>query len=271
MQVIDNEQAFSEEELANYFAEPPKVLSKSTRNALLFLLVIGVIAFLLTLADMHNPLLLLPVILGCVGLSIPLIAERIILARYNALLQPTDEEYNTWVKSRRSSLCQYGMQKLGLQSEDIIGEPLEVWGIIWSHFWEADYYHRYGCPVLVKQGEDGLLHASIYRFTFFYPTQHYIAVFSGDVNALGPQHFELTWTYFYDDIVGVETTAFALTLGDGTYNMQRFELRVSSGQAVGATAYAQEVSIDQTVQSLRALLRDKKYGIRGGERNIADD
>jgi hypothetical protein len=50
-----------------------------------------------------------------------------------------------------------------------------------------------------------------------------------------------------------------------TYNIQRFELCISSGQSIGSTTTrVVDNSIDQTVRSLRTLLRDKKYGIRGG-------
>ncbi|MBV9708197.1 MAG: hypothetical protein JO125_12400 [Chloroflexi bacterium] len=86
----------------------------------------------------------------------------------------------------------------------------------------------------------------------------------GDVNALGTARFEGTRTYFYDDIVGVETSAITLNDGGTTYAMQHFELRVSSGQSIGATTYLHDVDVDQTVRALRTLLRDKKYGIRGG-------
>ncbi len=202
-------------------------------------------------------------------ISFPLIFDCIRMARYNAKPRPTDEEYNDRVNSWRPAIRQYGIQKPGLAPDEIIGQPLWVRGIIWPRFWEADYYHRHGCPVLVKQGKDGRPHASIYRFTFFYPTQHYIAVFSGDVNAPGPLRFESTRIYFYDDIVGVETTAFGMPLDTVTYTMQRFELRVSSGNSVGATTYAQDAPVDEVVQSLRVLLRDKKYGIRGGGRGLA--
>jgi DNA-binding winged helix-turn-helix (wHTH) protein len=46
--------------------------------------------------------------------------------------------------------------------------------------------------------------------------------------------------------------------------MQHFELQVSNGQSVGATTYVHDLDVDQTVNALRTLLRDKKYGIQGG-------
>ena len=111
--------------------------------------------------------------------------------------------------------------------------------------------------------------SSINKFTIFYPTQHYIAVFNGDINALSPLQFEGTRTYFYDDIVGVDAFSFGEQLDSFTYNLQRFALRVSSGQSSGATTRAMDDSVDQTVRSLRTLLRDKKYGTQGGGWNLA--
>jgi hypothetical protein len=111
---------------------------------------------------------------------------------------------------------------------------------------------------------DGRPHGSINRFTFFYPTRHYIAVFICDVNALGTMHFEGTSTYFYNDIVGIDTKSFTLDDGNVDYVMQKFELRVSSGQSIGATTYVHDLDVDQTVKALRTLLRDKKSGTQGG-------
>jgi hypothetical protein len=85
-----------------------------------------------------------------------------------------------------------------------------------------------------------------------------------DINALDKVRFEGTRTYFYNDIVGVETSAMALNDGNVNYAMQHFELQVSNGQSVGATTYVQDLDVDQTVNALRTLLRDKKYGIQGG-------
>ncbi len=77
-------------------------------------------------------------------------------------------------------------------------------------------------------------------------------------------HFEGTSTYFYDDIVGIETKSFDLDAGSVNYVMQHFDLRVSSGQSIGATTYVHDLDVDQTVKALRTLLRDKKYGTQGG-------
>lgn len=177
---------------------------------------------------------------------------------------PTDQQYEDWVRSWQGPIRQYGMQKLRLDESDVLSRPLYVRSLVWPGSSWSKYYQSYNTPIVIKRGIDNRPHSSINRYTFFYPTQHYIAVFMMDINALDKVRFEGTRTYFYDDIVGVETSAIALNDGRVNYAMQHFELQVSNGQSVGATTYVQDLDVDQTVNALRTLLRDKKYGIQGG-------
>jgi hypothetical protein len=177
---------------------------------------------------------------------------------------PTDQEYEDWIRSWQGPIRQYGMQKLGLDESDVLSRPLYVRSLVWPGSSWSKYYQSYNTPIVIKRSADGRPHSSINRYTFFYPTQHYIAVFMMDINALDKVRFEGTRTYFYNDIVGVETSAIALNDGDVNYAMQHFELQVSNGQSVGATTYVHDLDVDQTVNALRTLLRDKKYGIQGG-------
>jgi hypothetical protein len=177
---------------------------------------------------------------------------------------PTDQQYDDWVRSWRSSVRQYGMQKLGLDENDVLSRPLYVRSLVWPGSSWSKYYRPYHTPIVIKRGADGRPHSSINRYTFFYPTQHYIAVYVVDINALDGVRYEGTRTYFYDDIVGVETSAIVLSDGLANYMMQHFELQVANGQSIGATTYVQDLDVDQTVNALRTLLRDKKYGIQGG-------
>jgi len=122
-----------------------------------------------------------------------------------------------------------------------------------------------GYPVLTKRGLDGRQHGSVNRFTFFYPTEDSIEVFTGDINALASMRFENTQTYYYEHIVGIETSAFNLNNGGNLYVMQKFDLHVSSGQPISAKVYVHDLNVfEETVQALRTLLKDKKQGRRGG-------
>ncbi|GCE21049.1 hypothetical protein [Dictyobacter kobayashii] len=262
MQVIDNQQQLlSGADLQRYFAYPPKV-ARSLFIGLILMSIVG----LCTLSTLTSNA---PGMIGT-GLfllflaSLPFDIAIVRLIWYHVQAKPTDAQYEAWVRSWLPGMQKYGMQRLGLAPGEILGAPLFVRGIIWFHTQESAYYHSHGCPVRVLRGKDGNLHASINKFTFFYPTQHYIAVFSGHVNALHPLRSESTQTYFYDDIVGVETTTYGQQFETLVYTLQQFELRVSSGQSVGATTYARDADVEQTVRSLRTLLQDKKYGTRGG-------
>ena len=178
---------------------------------------------------------------------------------------PTDEEYEDWVKSHRSSIHRLGIQKLGLDVKDIqVSQPLYIRSIIWPNSNDARFYQSRGSPVCIKRDMYDRPHGSINRFTFFYPTQHSIEVFICDVNALETARFENKKTYYYDDIVGIETKSFNLNDGNDHYVMQHFELQVSNGRSIEATTYVHDLDVDQTVNALRTLLRDKKYGTQGG-------
>jgi hypothetical protein len=264
MQVIGNKPLLSPNEIMDYFEPPPARAHQLIAIGCITLLLLGAPCLLVSSASIGA------FIWTCCTAS-PIILGIVILSRYRAKHRPTDEEYEAWVRSWQPSIQHYGMQKLGLAPNDIAGEILIVSGQIWpTDSYEAAYYRSHGCPILVKRGKDGRPHASINKFTVFYPTQHYIAVFNGDVNALSPLRFEGTRTYFYDDVVGVDAFSFGEQLDGYTYNLQRFELRISSGQSIGSTTTrVTDNSVDQIVRSLRALLRDKKYGIRGGGQGLA--
>ena len=178
----------------------------------------------------------------------------------------TDEEYEAWVKSWRDSLQQDGMKKLGLHdfNEIKVDRPLYLRSIVWPNSADADYYRSQGSPVLIKHGWNGRPHGSVNRFTFFYPTEHSIAVFTVDVKALDSMRFERTRTYFYQDIVGVETSTFNINDGQDCYVMQQFDLRISSGQSISATTHVHDLNVEETVQALRTLLKEKKQGKPGG-------
>jgi hypothetical protein len=262
MQVLGNkEEMLSERDLYNYFEYPPKGVSKQISQGITLMVIFGAIFASITYYTRINSLWLVLVMLLS---GIPMFIGIIRLIIYRMKARPTDEQYEAWVRSWIPSLRQYGLQRLHLEQSDIVGSPLFVRGIVWFDSQDAKYYHSHRCPVRVLRGKDGNLHASINRITFFYPTQHYIAAFSGDINALSSLRFEATQSYFYNDIVGVETSAFGLQVEEGVFGMQNFVLRVSSGHAIGATTYSHDADVDQTVRSLRTLLRDKKYGMQGG-------
>jgi hypothetical protein len=263
MQMLNEQQrVLSPQELINYFQPRPRPT----------LIVYGVFILLLlgapcaTLSSRGN------VWGGSIALlifAIPLAIGIMIQVSYNMKARPTDQEYDDWVGNFRAPIRQYGLQKLGLSQNEILGEPLYVRGIVLAKDTDAWYYDNISQAIMLKRGKDARLRSSVNRFTMFYPTQHYIAVFIGDINALDNARFEGTQTYYYHDVVGVETKAFGIPIEGRTYGLQRFDLQVSNGRSIGVTTIAEDRSIEQTVRSLGVLLRDKKYGINGGGRGFA--
>ncbi len=267
----------SPQDLQNYFGWPPPPLiiyslsdSPQKRQRFLLIGLVLVAAFFLCsfFSQMGIGVLGWAVVAGTIFVLVKILQQPIVPPSLPTVPPPppgpTDEEYEAWVKSWRGSIHQLGMQRIGLDVNEIKARPLYIRSIIWPNSNDARYYQSRGGPVCIKRGMDGRPHGSVNRFTFFYPTQHYLAVFICDVNALGTMHFEGTSTYFYDDIVGIETKSFDLDAGSVNYVMQHFDLRVSSGQSIGATTYVHDLDVDQTVKALRTLLRDKKYGTQGG-------
>jgi hypothetical protein len=45
--------------------------------------------------------------------------------------------------------------------------------------------------------------------------------------------------------------------------MQQFDLRVSSGQSISAKTYVHDLNVEETVQALRTLLKEKKQSKQG--------
>src|SRR5579884_1495909 len=209
IQMLNSKQRpLSQEELTRYFEKPPAFASKLILIGLASLLFLG-----LPCASLSHPY-------GFVWLLIfgsPLAVGIGMLVIFNARSRPTDEEYDAWVNSWKPSIYHYGMEKLGLDPHSIEAGELWIRGVVWPSRPDAAYYANNASPVQTKRGKDGFVRSSVNRFTFFYPMQHYIAVFIGDVNALGPVRYQASQTYFYDDIVGIETMDIVLQLDKGSY------------------------------------------------------
>jgi hypothetical protein len=133
--------------------------------------------------------------------------------------------------------------------------------------------------VQAKRGKDGQWRFSINVYTYFLPAEHYLAVYSCDVNAFDPSsHIEQTEEYFYNDIVGVTTHPLRDTTIIGNrqyhYRIEMFSLRISNGDTIdlGASLKAtplddgQDIPVfslphtgfDRTLTTLRRLLRSRR-------------
>lgn len=284
----------------NYFEPPLPPPPPPKDNRYLPLIIIGAIIGLLailsilgsmsnivlqkgqTLSDLIAPLFFLALGGGMITLGI-IIHNR---HRKQHLPPPpppilTDEGYEGWVMSKQGLLMEIGKQRLDLREDQIQGGVLVIRSLVFPDSEDARYYPP--APMRKKQGLDGHWHTSINRFLFLYPTKEYLAIFQSDVNALAPTawkggqayfrkplRYEGTSTYFYDDIVGIDTHSYlsddiredwqdAGTPSTAAWR-QHLAIRISNGKSICATTRVRDNRVEQTVQLLRILLREKYHG-----------
>jgi hypothetical protein len=252
---------FSEAEMKRYFSTIP-------RSAII-IAIVGAVLLLLGLIAQTVALIL-------VGLIVALIGGGIIVSA-SAGRKPTDQQYDIWLKSQAKAIADRAIMKLGLDQSEITNEPLEVHGFVLPGMKDSNRY-RADEPRW-KKGNDGLIRFSVNTYTFFFPEEHHLAAFVGDVNALNQTaHNEKTEEYFYRDIVGATTSDeqdnITIKGKQYQYRTQRFSLRITSGDSIGVSIDAVPIDnrqnipsfkipnsgIDRTVAQLRMLLRAKKQG-----------
>jgi len=209
------------------------------------------------------------------GLVICLIGVGILVARILGA-KPTDAEYDAWQKAQADKLLKRTIRKLGIDRQITKGY-LQVHGFVLSGMSESYKYRS--DELRWKKGTDGRVRFSVNVYTYFFPTDHYVVVFIGDVNALNQSaHNEKAEEYFYRDIVGVTTSDeqdfIWLKEGQYQYRMQRFSLRISNSDTLGVSVNASPLDtrqnlpsftvpdsgIDNTVAGLRRLLHEADQG-----------
>lgn len=208
------------------------------------------------------------------GLVLALIGVGVIVAMTSGS-KPTDQEYDAWLESQARMTMSKAITKLGLDPSEIIREPLRIQGFVLPGTRDATRYRV--DELRWKIGADRVPRFSVNVYTFFFPADHHLAAFVGDINALNQSsHNEKTEEYFYADIVGATTSDdqdHILIKGKQyQYRIQRFALRIASGDSIGVSISAAPLDnkqgtpnftipnsgIDQTVAQMRYLLREKK-------------
>lgn len=250
-------------ELRNYFLPPPGRRLFTIILLNLFVLILAIPVMVINtdfLAAIVQSLLTIVVI---IILGAPLGISTIRLIAYFLRPHPTDQKYEAWVTDWMPKIQQNGLQELGLDQSEIVGQPLFVRGMVLPNSSEAEFYRNDSYPE-IKQDRYGYLHSSINRFIFFYPARHDIAIFTCDVNALYPKNYSSAQRYFYNDIVGVETVGLGLQAGNTSATLRRFELHIANGQTIGLPVFISDPNITHTIGSLNALLRNKKHGPNRG-------
>lgn len=248
---------FSEAQMKRYFS------TGSARS--IMIVIVGV---LLVIVGIYLNFL----ILSGVG-ALLIIAGGIVIMV--ARSRPSDKEFDRWLEGQSNALAAAALEKLHLHPNQVLGPPLHLHGYVLPGTKDARNYDE----IRQKQGKDGQWRFSANVYTFFFPADHHIAVFSSGIDALDQSaHVEQAYHYFYHDIVGVAAQDVQDTINfkgrDYTVLLQQFSLKVANGDAIGiggsfsvkpigkkkdAVPFAvTDSDVSRTVAALLALLRDMK-------------
>ena len=264
------QRGFSRKEIQQYFFPKPvstSLITITTAGALLCL--VGV-ALVFTLGPTYLNLIL--VLIGGGVLFIGVRNTRAII-RSN----PTDQDYDDWLEDQAEAIIPKALRMLNLDERQITSQILSMHSIILPGSSLASDYHD---DVLLKPGKDRIWRSSVNLYTFFFPTDRFIAMFTRSINALDrvmPAD-DSTEEYFYRDIVTTSFSVFQDTVVVGNeeflYRVQQLSLKISNGDDIRLGAYLSAVPIEkgqgapiimlpdahinQTLADLRALLRVKK-------------
>ena len=265
---------FSRQEIQQYFFPKPVstgLITITTTGAVLCLVGLALV-FTLGPTYFHLGLFLL----GGLVLFIGVRSIRAII-RSN----PTDQDYDDWLEDRAEAIIPRALRALNLDEREITSQILSMHSIILPGSSLASEYHD---EVYLKLGKDGIWRSSVNLYTFFFPTDRFIAMFTRSINALDRVMpiDDTTDEYFYRDIVTAAFSLFQDTAVFGNeeilYRVQQLSLRISNGDDIRLGAYLSAVPIErgrgapiimlpdthinQMLADLRALLRVKKQRSR---------
>jgi hypothetical protein len=268
---------FSEKQIRAYFMAEENRKRAIQRIVTIMLISLGVLAvfWLLNLlsGSVHTALIIL------IGVLTLLLGAGSIAFVIKKIIPPfTDQEYDVWLESTVQGRLVKALEGIGIDESSDIDPILHVHGFILPGTKDANKYRPE--DILFKKCKDGKYRFSINIFTYFHPTEHQLAVFVFDINAVNhSDRREATKEYFYQDIVGatVEDDHDMVKINSEAYpyRAQSFALRICDGYSISATFRSlpvdnrQDLPIydipdsdlaDNTIKRLRKLLRDKKRG-----------
>jgi hypothetical protein len=223
--------------------------------------VIGIFLILIGTSNKDTTLFLL---IGLVVLVASLFNYSNVKKRYEAL--PSDQQIDLWLEEELTRIMDTNaLDKLGLDRDELVKSSLIIPGPI---FWKVD-----GVPlkdILQKLGKDKFFRYSILNIEIFIFTAHYLANYGCVYNFLKNTTInEHTNEFFYKDVVSVRTdtqsSAYTLIGGEKLEHSQTFQLNLS-GDQVSVVINDKKLKsnskmtsrVDEAVQSIRAMLRDKK-------------
>jgi hypothetical protein len=169
-----------------------------------------------------------------------------------------DEDIQEVIKNRP-------YDKLGITKNDLVAESLLVVGPV---YWSVSGFDVK--DILMKKGNDGFNRFSIWTIQVFMFTENYLCSYKCQYNWITNTYInESTNEFFYKDVVSVKTdtvsSAYTLINGQRLVHSEAFQLKLAGDEitvitndASLNTSSAMVSKAEKAVQSIRAMLRDKK-------------
>lgn len=203
------------------------------------------------------------------------------LAVENEKNKVSDKDFDAIQAKAKASLDCVALNKLGLDASDTTRDAVKIVG--------PRYYRRGGAELIFKRGEDNIVRYSLLNIVILNFTKKHLALYRCALDLqTGNRLNEETEEFFYQDVVAVKTYTGTNTLlsDEETFTVisgesgntvsitqktewETFELRNSGGGTIEIPIEAntllkhmggkfEESEIDKIVNSIRAVLRDKK-------------
>lgn len=139
--------------------------------------------------------------LFAVGAVLLLLVLTIFILRARSI--PTQRQYDEWLERLENYLDTYSRDRLRREHSKRVPKGLCIQSFVPP---DSDLSSRYSVTkVLWKQGKDGISRFSFIVYTFFYPTEGYVAVYTYRVNVLNDYEVvpEKYRAYSYTHIVEI--------------------------------------------------------------------
>lgn len=219
------------------------------------------IILLFSIGEMKNP------IIGIIVMLVCLIPSYLLYNKYKRIKSlPSESQLDAWLEEDIQNVIKNRpYDKLGVLKEDLIAESLLVVGPI---FWFTNGFSE--LDILTKKGKDGFNRYTTWTIQVFAFTENYLCSYKCHYNWIKNTYInESTNEFFYKDVVSVKTdtvsSAYTLMNGQRLVHSEGFQLKLAGDEI---TVITNDVSLntssnmaskaERAVQSIRAMLRDKK-------------
>ncbi len=188
----------------------------------------------------------------------------LVYTRYQNLV--SENELDFWLEEDIQSVIKNRpYDKLGISKEDLVAETLLVVGPV---YWNVSGFDVK--DILMKKGKDGFNRFSVLTIQVFCFTENYLCSYKCHYNWIKNTYInESTNEFFYKDVVSVKTdtisSAYTLMNGQRLVHSEAFQLKLAGDEITvitnDASLNTSSVMVskaEKAVQSIRAMLRDKK-------------